>query len=380
VFVLLIALSVGVGIGVSTQERGLRLGTAKAAEKFDLVVAAPGSETSMMLAAVFLQPTQAPLLDGETFAAVTNHRHVKSATPLAFGDSFEGQPVVGATAEFVNHLSSAKIDGRLFETIDEAVIGSNVSIEIGATFEPAHGIGDAAEDSHGFEITVVGQMAPTGSPWDGALVVPIESVWDTHGLSNGHAPGSDHLGAPFDTDYFPGTPLIIVESDSLIGNYQVQSQFNRAQGTMAFFPGAVLSRLYRVTGNVGNLLSAMALISQVLVATAVLLGMLILSRLFSRQLALLRTLGAPRRFVMAVVWGYANTLLILGSIAGVVVGIAASALFGNYISSQMHTSIPIVLGWTEIQILAAFISTTSVLSTLAAIPAMRSDILVALRS
>merc|ERR1711938_288396 len=43
-FVLLIAISVGMGIGLLAQERGLRRGTAQAADKFDLVVAAPGSE------------------------------------------------------------------------------------------------------------------------------------------------------------------------------------------------------------------------------------------------------------------------------------------------------------------------------------------------
>ncbi|HCJ61145.1 MAG TPA: hypothetical protein DHV49_00350, partial [Alphaproteobacteria bacterium] len=46
VFMLLIAVAVGLGVGLTAQERGLRQGTAKAAEKFTLVVAAPGSETT----------------------------------------------------------------------------------------------------------------------------------------------------------------------------------------------------------------------------------------------------------------------------------------------------------------------------------------------
>ena len=49
-FIALIAVSVGIGVGLTAQERGLRKGTARAAEKFDLVVTAPGSEVTMLVA------------------------------------------------------------------------------------------------------------------------------------------------------------------------------------------------------------------------------------------------------------------------------------------------------------------------------------------
>ena len=42
-FVLLIAVAVALGVAVSAQEAALRIGSARAADKFDLVVAAPGS-------------------------------------------------------------------------------------------------------------------------------------------------------------------------------------------------------------------------------------------------------------------------------------------------------------------------------------------------
>ena len=87
-FVLLIAISVGMGIGLLAQERGLRRGTAQAADKFDLIVSAPGSELTVMLAAVFLQPSDMPLLDGATYDEIASHPDVEIAAPLAFGDSF----------------------------------------------------------------------------------------------------------------------------------------------------------------------------------------------------------------------------------------------------------------------------------------------------
>lgn len=380
IFVLLIATAVGMGIALLAQERGLRIGSAQAADKFDLVIAAPGSDFTMMLATVFLQPTVTPLLDGATFAEVANHPSVKSATPLAFGDSFDGAPVVGATADFVTHLAGGQIEGRMFANLEEAVVGAFIELPIGGTFEPSHGVGDAVEGGHGFDITIVGRMTPTGSPWDRALIVPVESVWDTHGLANGHAPEETHLGAPFDPAYFPGTPAIIVEADSLAGSYQLQSQFTRDLETMAFFPGAVLSNLYRIMGDMRQAMSLMALVSQILVAASVLLGLFILSRLFARQLALLRAIGAPRRFVLAVVWSYANILLVAGSVLGVGLGLVASEILGQAVEARTQISVPTGLGWNEVHLVAGFVAATSVLSLIPAFLVLRGSILTAIRA
>ena len=141
-FVLLIAASVGIGVGLIAQERGVRSGTARAASKFDLIVAAPGSEVTMLLAAVYLQPADVPLLDGETYKSVAENAQVAFAAPIAFGDSVRGGPV-GSTAPFVRYLSGALGEGRLFATDREAVVGARSDLSVGETFTPAHGEGRA---------------------------------------------------------------------------------------------------------------------------------------------------------------------------------------------------------------------------------------------
>ncbi|MGO7203710.1 ABC transporter permease, partial [Rhizobium ruizarguesonis] len=65
VVVLLVALATALGVSVVLQERALRLGSARAADKFDLVIVAGGSETQLVLSSVFLQPSPLPLMPGE---------------------------------------------------------------------------------------------------------------------------------------------------------------------------------------------------------------------------------------------------------------------------------------------------------------------------
>jgi putative ABC transport system permease protein len=381
VFVLLIAVSVGIGVGLIAQDRGLREGTARAAEKFDLVVAAPGSEITAMLAAVYLQPSALPLIDGETYAAIAAHPRAELVAPIAFGDSWRGAPVVGSTAAFVEHLSDGLAEGRLFADDGEAVAGARVPLRLGESFTPAHGHGEAAEaDAHaGVVHEVVGRMPLTGSPWDRALIVPVEAVWRVHGLADGHAPGSgDRLGPPFDPARFPGTPAALVTADTLGGTYVMQAEFNTG-GTMAFFPGTILARLHALMGDVRRVMSILAVLTQVLVTAGVLAGLMMLTRLLARRLALLRALGAPRRFVFAVTWSFALTLILGGAALGTGLGWLAARVISGIVTARTDVLVTATLGWPEIQLVAGFVSLTAVLALVPAWLTMRRPVIGDLR-
>ncbi len=382
-FVALIAISVGMGIGLIAQERGLRQGTAMAADKFDLIVSAPGSEMTMMLATVFLQPSDVPLLDGEVFASVSAHPNVDFAAPLAFGDSYGDAPVIGTTEDFARHLADDAITGRMWRSPFEAIAGAAAPVGLGEVFTPAHGMGDTADaGAHElYDFTVVGTLPRTGTPWDRALLVPVEAVWQVHGLANGHAPeAGDRLGPPFDPAYFPGTPSIIVRAEALWANYALRSEFTRQNETMAFFPGTVLANLYRVMGDVRQVMSVMSVVTQVLVAASVLLGLFILTRLFRRQVAMLRALGAPRRFVLAVVWSYAASLLIAGTLAGVALGVGATGVISGVITRRTDILVNAGIGWGEVHLAAGFLAVTSLLSLLPALATLRQSVVSGLRA
>lgn len=382
VFVLLIALAVGMGVAVIALERGLREGMAGAAEKFELIVAAPGSEVTAMLATVFLQPAAMPLIDGATYTEIAGHEAVTLAAPIAFGDSLNGAPIVGTTADFARYLADEQITGRLWQTEAEALIGAAMPLSLGDTFEPSHGIGaNAQTGAHASStLTVVGQMAPTGTPWDEAILVPIEAVWSIHGLANGHAPeAGDQLGPPFDMAYFPGTPAVIVHAVSLPAAYTLRGEFTRAAESMAFFPGAVLAELYRVMGDVRQAMSLMATLSQALVAISVLMGLFMLTRLFQRHVAMLRALGAPDRFVIAVIWSYTTALLSAGTALGLAFGYGAATLLSRVAALRTGASIEATLTIPDIHLALAFLAITSTLALAPATALTRQKIVPNLR-
>lgn len=386
-FVLLIAVSVGMGIALVAQERALRVGSASAAEKFELIVSAPGSEMTMMMAAVFLEPSAVPLLDGATYNAIAEHPRVSIAAPLAFGDSYEGAPVVGTTAEFVTYLSDDNVEGANLTGLFDAVVGAAIPLEIGDTFIPAHGHGSSADTgAHEDAYTVVGRIPRTGSPWDRSIMVTVEAVWAVHGLAVGHRPDPDDpladppIGPPFDAEFFPGTPAVLVKTDSLPAAYSVRAQFNQEAETMAFFPGSVLAGLYRIMGDIRQVISVLITVTQCIVASAVLLALVLLTRLMARQLALLRAIGAPARFVLAVVWGYANALMIAGAVLGLPIGFVAASVVGRIITQQTDILMVATLGGTEALLVAAFVGLASILAVLPAALSLRKGIASALRS
>src|SRR5690606_40294039 len=94
-FIFLILAGTALSVAITSQERALRSGSANAAEKFDLVVSPVGSRTDALLTSVYLQPGSSRLLSPEITASLLNDEQASFVSPLAFGDSHRGYPIIG---------------------------------------------------------------------------------------------------------------------------------------------------------------------------------------------------------------------------------------------------------------------------------------------
>nr|WED69903.1 FtsX-like permease family protein [Pectobacterium colocasium] len=189
VVVLLIAMATALSISVSLQERALRMGSAKAADCFDLVIGAPGSETQLVLSSVFLQPSALTLIPAQVLTDLEKNPLVAWAAPVAFGDFYQGMPIVGTTPPLVTDNGKRPLTaGRVFNDGFEAVVGAQTGLTVGSTFSPIHGqVGTEGAHAHDDVIyTVVGVLPADGSAWDKAILVPVNAVWRVHGIHPPH--------------------------------------------------------------------------------------------------------------------------------------------------------------------------------------------------
>lgn len=359
VVVALTALAVALGAAVTLQERALRLGSARASEKFDLVIGAPGSETQLVLSSVFLQPAALPLMPGDVLRALAQDPRVAWAAPVGFGDFFQGYPVVGTSRAVIEDSAEGLAEGRIFAAEGEAVIGSAVQLPLGATIAPMHGEAEAgghAHDDIGYR--VAGRMRPTGTPWDRAILVPIQAVWHIHALEAGETPEPDHADATeaghdqalFDPDAaldevwdsaLPGLPAILVKPRSISDAYRLRQAYRARPDTVAVFPAEVLTGLYAMMGDARLVLSAIAFGTQTLVAASLLLVAVIHVGQRRYQIGALRALGAPRGAVFGIVWGELCALLMIGMALGLGLGYLAASLISHGFSARQGFPLPV---------------------------------------
>lgn len=377
VTVLLVAISVATGIAVISQERALRQGSAKAADDFDLLVGAPGSPTQLVLTSIYLRPQALPLLDGDILMQAGIAPGVKSAAPIAFGDNWQGYPIIGTIADFASRNGTlVPSEGRVFRQRGEAVIGASVKLAVGATISPEHGLHhdddededkDAPDHIHSSRhYTVVGRLPPRNTVWDTAILVPVEDVWTVHGLSDGHeANDPPHIGPPWTPARLPGVPAIAIKPDSVSAAYLLRAKF-RTPRSVALFPAEVLNDLYVTLGNVRDLMSVLALATQVLVVAAVLMALLVGFLARSRQFAVLRAIGASRAYVFCVVWVEVALLIVGGAALGLLMGLGASAALSAWLQTQTGFAMPVNLGAPEAYLVAGLMLAGAFIATLPA--------------
>ena len=184
---LIIALALSIAVAAGICERMVKASAAQSADDFDLLIGARGSSSALLLGTVFLRDEMLPIVPASAWANIREAQTAKSsirwAAPVAFGDRTpSGRTIVGTTRSFLDRGKSREpAAGRFFTKPTEAVAGASSGYVIGDKFSPMHGRVHGAGHAHeGMAYEVVGILPPTGTPWDHAVMVPIESVWAAH--------------------------------------------------------------------------------------------------------------------------------------------------------------------------------------------------------
>ena len=349
---LVVATLVTGGIVKQAFESGSGLG-------YNMIVGAKGSPLQLVLNSVYLisKPIEniswdfyqqflpaAERPDGVdgTFAAST-----KTAVPICMGDYFRGFRVIGTNTAYFDRLTVG--DGRPFAFAagrnfrnDEffggvlgATVAATLGLKVGDPFAPTHGADDGKVHD---PFMVTGILARTDTPVDRGVFVNMEGFY----LQDGHAkpvegaesderkeePPSDGGNTPtplpfaqrevtallLDTASLPGLPPELTAMG-------LRTAINEGRDGQAALPIAEIRQLLDLFVRPLELLLLLITALVVLVsAIGILVSMVGSSLERSRDVAIMRALGARRSHVLAVVLIEAVLLAVGGGLAGWLLG------------------------------------------------------------
>lgn len=370
VTVVVVALAVALAVTVTHLNEGLQRGIIRASDPFGvLVVGAKGSSQQLVLSTLLLQGAPVGNIPGRIYAELRADPRVALAVPIAMGDNVGGARIVGTDEHFFALRPSQQTApafqlaaGQHFGGDFEAVLGSRAAAELGLTlgdrFQPQHGVERGLEsDTHAEEHTVVGILQPSNTPFDNAVLTSAESVIRMHAAAESIAPAAsspdhadeqagDHAdeagGAPEHVDSGQVT-AVLVQPIGFIEANEIWRDFYTGTEAQAVFPGRELGSLFDLLNQGQAILIVVGY--QAAIMAALTLFLAIYSATESRQqlLAILRSTGASRGTVVAVVLVETVLMALLGTLLGRLLGYGAAAAIAAQITRQ--SAIPISISY-----------------------------------
>jgi len=354
--VIAIALSVTMLLGVARLRDQAHQGFSHSIAGTDLVIGARTSPVQLMLYAVFRIGEATNNITWSAYQDIAKSPLVAWSIPISLGDSHHGFPVLGTTSNYFENFhygdsqSLAFSKGKLFKDVFDAVLGSEVAVQLGYKLGDhiilSHGMGGAGLPEHANKpFIIVGILAPTGTPVDRTVHISLEAITAIHLDWVGGAPMP---GFSIPSKYVKKFDLAPKEiTAALIGLhnraavFKVQREVSNyaKEPLLGVMPGVALEQLWQVVNVAEKSLlavSAMVVVVGLSGLVAVVLAGLNERR---RELAILRSVGAKPRdvFLLLTCEGLFVT------ISGIILGVTLLALLTLILSplAQSHYGIVI---------------------------------------
>jgi putative ABC transport system permease protein len=324
---------------------------------FDAVLGARGNPLQLVLNAVFHLETSPGNIPWSLYEEIRRRPYVKLAIPYALGDNYRGFRIVGTTEELFTRFEyrpgrtyRIRAGGRVFDPARyEAVIGSYVAqqtqLRVGSTFNPYHGLDYDPGQRHAEEYLVVGILAPTNTPADRVIWIPIEGVYRIAGHALRGA-GVEYRPRPEEQipdEHKEVSAVMLKLTDPQVGS-RLEREVNREGrvATLAWPIGSVMADLFSKIGWVSRVLELVAYLVVAVAAGAIMASIYNTINERRREFAILRALGARRSTVLAAIVTESAAIGALGSLLGFVVYAAILAAATIVIRTQTG----VVLDWT----------------------------------
>lgn len=372
--VLSIALSTFLLLGIERLRQDLRANFSQAVSGTDLIVGARTGPVQLLLYAVFRIGNATNNIRYTSAEAIAQHRGVAWMVPLSLGDSHRGFAVLGTTGAYFERfrygqkqalqLAQGKPFSGLYDTVLGAEVARRLSYSLGERIVLSHGDGAMQSNDHADKpFTIVGILAPTGTPVDRTVHISLQGMeaihldWQAGVPLPGQAISAEQAAQ---ADLKPNNitaALIGLKSRAAVFAVQRDVAAFRAEPLLAILPGVALDELWDVVGLGERGLQAMsALVAAVSLAglVAVILAGLNERR---RELAILRAVGAGPRQMLGLLAAEGLLVTASGVVLGALACWGAVALLGGWVQSHFGITLQLLPpGPAEWQLMAAVLA------------------------
>lgn len=358
-----IALSVALFLGVEKARKSARTGFESTISGTHLIVGAPTGQVNLLLYSVFRIGNATAEMSWEAYETLGQREDVAWTIPISLGDNHRGYRVLGTNQAYFDHYQYGPSQGlefrhgKAFGDIYQAVLGASAARELGYAlgdeFELTHGLGEAEglsdhDDKH---FHVVGILAPTGTPVDRTIHIPLEGMTAIHvGWESGtKSPLADtideHMIRSFDlTPHTITAAFIGLKNKGTVLRTAREINTDRTRPLLAIMPGEALRQLWEVIGSVERILLAVSAFVIAVGLVSILTSILTSLNERRREMSVLRAVGAQPGHILGLMMMEAAGLGLIGAILGTVLiqlifAIAAPVLSANYGIALIGTGI-----------------------------------------
>lgn len=357
--ILLLALGIAVITILLLFNHQLREKISDNTKGIDLVVGAKGSPLQLILCNVFHIDFPTGNINLKEAERLAKHRLVKSAIPLALGDSYQNFRIVGTNPSYADLYQAELATGVWWSGDLEVVVGAITAellqLKVGDTFESAHGLSKEGHAHDENPFVVKGVLKKTNSVIDNLILTNVSSIWKVHAehdsietkLSKIISDTSVLVPTHEAGDSTKEITSLLIKYRNPIAAIQLPRYINSFTSMQAASPAFEAARLFSILGVGVEALTGFAYVLILISALSIFIALY--NSLKERQydLAIMRSMGASRTKLFVATQLEGVTLTVLGSLLGLALGHLVLFVFTSLVTESQKTGMSAFVFYKE---------------------------------
>ncbi|MCO5234049.1 MAG: ABC transporter permease [Chitinophagales bacterium] len=328
-------------------------------KNIDLVVGAKGSSLQLVLSSIYHIDQPTGNIPMEEVKKLQNNKKIKSITPLAYGDNYQGYRILGTDESYLKKYDAEFTSGQLFKNNFDVVIGADIAsikkIKIGDTFYGTHGNLAIGEKHNDHPYKVVGILKKSETVLDYLILCNTNTVWLVH--------HPEQYSQDNNNIQINELTALLVELKSPSALMTLPREINTETPLQAAVPALEINKLSHLTGLGTTLLEGIAW--SIIFLSALSIFITVYKRVQDRkyEMAVLRLMGATKYDLMRIILFETWMTTTIGYLAGMGVSRLGVWILQNKIITQTTLTIAYKFTPTEKFLfpILIFISTASVI-------------------